>query len=138
MLDTKQPFAAKTLMTKLKKQLTARLSAEGSTIIFLDTKNFFEQKKTPLKTANLIRRYWNLFERSTQLIKRGENNAPSIKEVIAPILLVIEKLADRIEARVAQLVGSYVDAKLEIECLIEIEQLTEQLTYCLQKLKNSA
>jgi hypothetical protein len=137
MLHTKQPFAAKTLMTKLKKQLTARLSAEGSTI-FLDSKNFFEENKTPLKTANLIRRYWNLFERSTQLIKRGENNAPSIKEVIAPILLVVEKLADRIEARVAQLVGSYVDAKLEIECLIEIEQLTEQLTYCLEQLKNSA
>jgi hypothetical protein len=137
MLHTKQPFAAKTLMTKLKKQLTARLSAEGSTI-FLDSKNFFEQNKTPLKTANLIRRYWNLFERSTQLIKRGENNAPSIKEVIAPILLVVEKLADRIEARIAQLVASYVDAKLEIECLIEIEQLTEQLTYCLEKLKNSA
>jgi hypothetical protein len=137
MLHTKQPFAAKTFMTKLKKQLTARLSAEGSTI-FLDSKNFFEENKTPLKTANLIRRYWNLFERSTQLIKRGENNAPSIKEVIAPILLVVEKLADRIEARVAQLVGSYVDAKLEIECLIEIEQLTEQLTYCLEQLKNSA
>ncbi|AFZ10969.1 protein of unknown function DUF1790 (plasmid) [Oscillatoria nigro-viridis PCC 7112] len=136
MLHTKQPFAAKTLMTKLEKQLTARLNADGSTI-FADSKNFFDQNKTPLKTANLIRRYWNLFERSTQLIEGGENNAPSIRQAITPTLLVVEKLAHRIEARIAQIVASYVDAKLEIECLIEIEQLTEQLTYCLEQLKNS-
>lgn len=136
MLHAKQPFAAKTLMTKLEKQLTARLNADSPTV-FADSKKFFEQNKTPLKTANLIRRYWNLFERSTQLIEGGENNAPSIRQAIAPTLLVVEKLADRIEARIAQLVASYVDAKLEIECLIEIEQLTEQLTYCLEQLKNS-
>lgn len=136
MLYTKQPFAAKTLMTKLEKQLTARLDADGSTT-FTDSKNFFEQNKTPLKTANLIRRYWNLFVQSRQLIEEAKNNATSIEKAIAPTLLVVKELADRIEARIAQLVASYIDAKLEIECLIEIEQLTEQLTYCLEQVKNS-
>lgn len=136
MLHTKQPFVAKTLMTKLEKQLTARLNADGSTT-FTDSKNFFEQNKTPLKTANLIRRYWNLFVQSRQLIEEAKNNATSIEQAIAPTLLVVKELADRIEARIAQLVASYINAKLEIECLIEIEQLTEQLTYCLEQVKNS-
>jgi hypothetical protein len=134
MLREKQLLVAQTLLNKLKKQLAARLDA-GSTV-FADSKNFFEQNKTPVTTANLIRRYWNLFAQSKQLIEQGKNNETPIEHTITPILLVVREIAARIETKMTQLATSYTDAKLEIECLIEIAQLTEQLTYCREQLKN--
>ena len=136
MLREKQPVVAQTLSNRLKKQLAARLE-DGSTV-FADSKHFFEQNKTPVKTANLLRRYWNLFAQCSQLIEQGKNNSSSIEQTTAAILLVVRELADSIETRMTQLIASYTDAKLEIECLIEIAQLTEQLTYCREKLKNRA
>ena len=135
MLREKQPLVAQTLLNKLKKQLAARLDA-GSTV-FADSKNFFEQNKTPVTTVNLIRRYWNLFVQSKQLIEQGKNNETPIRHTITPILSVVREIADRLETKMTQLATSYTDAKLEIECLIEIAQLTEQLTYCREQLKNS-
>jgi hypothetical protein len=130
----KQPLVAQTILNKLKKQLAARLDA-GSTV-FADSKNFFEQNKTPVTTTNLIRRYWNLFAQTKQLIEQGKNSETSIGQTITPILSVVREIADRIDIKMTQLATSYTDAKLEIECLIEIAQLTEQLIYCREQLNN--
>jgi hypothetical protein len=134
MLREKQPLVAQTILNKLKKQLAARLDA-GSTV-FADSKNFFEQNKTAVTTTNLIRRYWNLFAQTKQLIEQGKNSETSIGQPITPILSVVREIAVRIDIKMTQLATSYTDAKLEIECLIEIAQLTEQLTYCREQLNN--
>ncbi|GET42715.1 YbjN domain-containing protein [Microseira wollei] len=133
-----QPFVARTILRKLEKQILAKLNADGAPV-FAVVKTFFEQNKTAFKTAKLMGRYWGLFELSRQLIEQSKTNNnssnPSIKEVKATVL-VVEKISDNIKATIEQLATSYVDAKLDIECLIEIEQIREELAYCQEKLKN--
>ena len=134
-----QPFMARTLLNKLEKQILAKLNSDGAPV-FAGVKTFFEQNKTALKTAKLMRRYWGLFELSRQLIEQAKTNNnlsnPLIKEVKATGL-VIEKISENIKATIEQLAASYVDAKLNVECLIEIEKITEELAYCQEKLKNN-
>jgi hypothetical protein len=134
----KQPLVVMTLIKKLEKQLIARLNADGEQV-FAGVKKFYEQHKTALKSAELIRRYWGLLELSRQLIQQAKNyegsNLAAIKERKA-LGLVIEGISDSIKTSIEQLAGNILDVKLNIDCLIEIEEIKEELAYCQEKLKN--